>query len=100
MQPAISSLSYTQNGSTNEPPNSHGRSLIHRVSDTPFTASDYQSLMARILSDGFAETAEEAMAFATQNGDDVIFQFDGASVLTVEDVTIDQLWEGLNEDGA
>jgi len=40
------------------------------------------------------------MAFATQNGDDVIFQFDGASVLTVEDVTIDQLWEGLNEDGA
>jgi hypothetical protein len=28
-------LSYTQNSSTNEPPNSHGLSLIHRVSDTP-----------------------------------------------------------------
>ena len=32
---AISSLSYTQNGSTNEPTNSHGLSLIHRRSDTP-----------------------------------------------------------------
>ena len=32
-------LSYTQNSSTNEPPNSHGLSLIHRVSDTP-VASD------------------------------------------------------------
>ena len=31
-----SSLSYTQNGSTNDPSNSHGLSLIHRVSDTPF----------------------------------------------------------------
>ena len=35
MLPAISSLSYTQNGSTNDPSNSHGLSLIHRVSDTP-----------------------------------------------------------------
>ena len=30
-----SSLSYTQNGSTNDPSNLHGLSLIHRVSDTP-----------------------------------------------------------------
>ncbi|MFT5364458.1 MAG: hypothetical protein ACI9VX_002091, partial [Dinoroseobacter sp.] len=30
-----SSLSYTQNGSTDDPSNLHGLSLIHRVSDTP-----------------------------------------------------------------
>jgi hypothetical protein len=30
-----SSLSYTQNGSTDDPSNPHGLSLIHRVSDTP-----------------------------------------------------------------
>jgi putative transposase len=40
LPPAISSLSYTQNGSTDEPSNLHGLSLIHRVSDTPkFTGS-------------------------------------------------------------
>jgi len=33
---ATSSLSYTQNGSTNDPSNSHGLNLIHRVSDTPY----------------------------------------------------------------
>jgi hypothetical protein len=30
-----SSLSYTQNGSINDPSKLHGLSLIHRVSDTP-----------------------------------------------------------------
>jgi transposase InsO family protein len=30
-----SSLSYTQNGSTDDPSNLHALSLIHRVSDTP-----------------------------------------------------------------
>jgi len=35
MPHAISSLSYTQNGSTNDPSNAHGLPLIHRVSDTP-----------------------------------------------------------------
>jgi hypothetical protein len=30
-----SSLSYTQNGSTDDPSKLHGLSLIHRVSDTP-----------------------------------------------------------------
>jgi len=33
-----SSLSYTQNGSTDDPSNRHGLSLIHRVSDTPLDA--------------------------------------------------------------
>ena len=32
--PAISSLSYTQNASTDDPSNLHRLSLIHRVSDT------------------------------------------------------------------
>jgi hypothetical protein len=34
---AISSLSYTQNGSINDPSKPHGLSLIHRVPDTPTT---------------------------------------------------------------
>jgi putative transposase len=35
LQQEISSLFYTQNGSTSDPTNSHGLKLIHRVSDTP-----------------------------------------------------------------
>ena len=37
-----SSLSYTQSGSTNEPSNAQGLSLIHRVSDTPVAHSVQQ----------------------------------------------------------
>ena len=35
--PETNSLSYTQNGSINEPSKPHGLNLIHRVSDTPGT---------------------------------------------------------------
>ncbi|MFT6225300.1 MAG: hypothetical protein ACJA1F_003164 [Paracoccaceae bacterium] len=35
MPHATSSLSYTRNGSTDDPSNSHGLNPIHRVSDTP-----------------------------------------------------------------
>jgi hypothetical protein len=35
MPHATSSLSYTQNGSTDDPSKPRGLSLIHRVSDTP-----------------------------------------------------------------
>jgi hypothetical protein len=34
-RPKINLLSYTPNGSINDPSNPHGLSLIHRVSDTP-----------------------------------------------------------------
>ena len=35
MQPATNSLSYTPNGSINDPFQPHGPNPIHRVSDTP-----------------------------------------------------------------
>ena len=46
----ISSLSYTQNGSINDPSKPHGLSLIHRVSDTPLGAG----AAMRLCSHGFA----------------------------------------------
>jgi len=35
LRPATNSLSYTLNGSTDDPRNLHGLNSIHRVSDTP-----------------------------------------------------------------
>jgi hypothetical protein len=43
MPHAISSLSYTQNGSTDDPSKLHGLSLIHRISDTPRICGSWRS---------------------------------------------------------
>ena len=65
-----------------------------------FTATDYNALIARIQYMGFTESAADAMNYAVQNGEDVVFQFDGDSVLTVENVTLEELSSGLNDDVA
>ncbi|NCF54277.1 MAG: hypothetical protein GWP31_06395, partial [Bacteroidetes bacterium] len=65
-----------------------------------FTATDYNALIAPIQYMGFTESAADAMNYAVQNGEDVVFQFDGDSVLTVENVTREELSSGLNDDVA
>jgi hypothetical protein len=60
LQQEISSLFYTQNGSTSEPPNSHGLNLIHRVSDTPGTD---------LLAYNYDESESEPTISFTENQD-------------------------------